>query len=103
MFLTAVRVKGNQFRTSLASIEKAMEIGVDMIEVDVFRIKSGEIAVFHDERVDRLTNGAGRIEEYTVTELKALTLQGGHRIPLLQDVLKTIDHRVPLNIELKGG
>ena len=94
---------GHETENTLASIEKALEIGVDMIEVDVFRIASGEIAVFHDERVDRLSNGAGRIEEYKVTELKALTLTGGHRIPLLQDVLKTIDHRVPLNIELKGA
>jgi len=80
-----------------------MELGVDMIEIDVFKIKSGEIAVFHDDRLERLTNGGGRIEEYDIVELKMLKLEGNHRIPQLQDVLKEIDHKVRLNIELKGA
>mgnify|MGYP001820879554 CR=1 FL=1 len=93
---------GYETENTLASIEKALELGVDMIEVDVFQIQSGEIAVFHDERVDRLTNGGGLIEEYNYFDMKRLTLDGGHKIPILQDVLKLMDHRVPLNIELKG-
>ena len=93
---------GYETENTLASIEKALELGVDMIEVDVFQIQSGEIAVFHDERVDRLTNGGGRIEEYNYFDMKRLTLDGGHKIPILQDILKLVDHRVPLNIELKG-
>lgn len=94
---------GYETENSLASIEKAMELGVDMIEIDVFRIKSGEIAVFHDEKVDRLTNGEGFVEDYYMLELKQLLLDGGHQIPILQDVLKAIDNRVALNIELKGA
>jgi len=93
---------GYETENTLASIGKALELGVDMIEVDVFQIQSGEIAVFHDERVDRLTNGGGRIEEYNYFDMKRLTLDGGHKIPILQDVLKLVDHRVPMNIELKG-
>lgn len=94
---------GHETENTLASIQKAMDLGVDMIEIDIFEIKSGEIAVFHDERVERLTNGGGRIEEYNVLDMKQLILDGGHKIPLLQDVLKLIDNRVPLNIELKGA
>lgn len=93
---------GHETENTLASIQKAMDIGVDMIEIDVFRISSGEVAVFHDERVERLTNGGGRIEEYNVVDMRQLILDGGHRIPLLQDVLKLIDNKVRLNIELKG-
>lgn len=93
---------GYETENTLASIEKAIELGVDMIEVDVFQIQSGEIAVFHDERVDRLTNGAGLIEEYNYFDMKRLVLDGGHRIPILQDVLKLVDHRIAMNIELKG-
>jgi len=93
---------GYETENTLASIEKALELGVDMIEVDVFQIRSGEVAVFHDERVDRLTNGAGLIEEYYYLDMKRLTLDGGHKIPILQDVLKLVDHKVPMNIELKG-
>ena len=94
---------GYETENTIASIEKALQLGVDMIEIDVFQILSGEIAVFHDDRVDRLTNGAGLIEEYYYLEMKRLILDGGHRIPILQDVLKLVDNRVPLNIELKGS
>lgn len=94
---------GYETENTLASIEKAIELGVDMIEIDVFQIQSGEIAVFHDERVERLTNGAGLIEDYNYFDMKRLVLDGGHSIPVLQDVLKLVDHRIPLNIELKGG
>jgi glycerophosphoryl diester phosphodiesterase len=94
---------GYETENTLASIEKAMELGVDMIEIDVFRIQTGEIAVFHDERVERLANSGGRIEEYNFFDMKKLILDGGHRIPILQEVLKLVDHKVPLNIELKGA
>lgn len=94
---------GHETENTLASVRKAMELGVDMIEIDVFKIKSGEIAVFHDDRLERLTNGGGRIEEYDIVELKMLKLEGNHKIPQLQDVLKEIDHKVRLNIELKGA
>ncbi len=94
---------GHETENSLPSIQKALDLGVDMIEIDVFKIKSGEIMVFHDETVDRLTNGPGAIEEYYITDLNKLILNGGHKIPMLQDVLKIIDNKVALNIELKGA
>ena len=94
---------GHETENTLASIEKAMEMGVDMIEIDVFKIASGEIAVFHDENVERLTNGGGRIEDYNVFDMKKLILDGGHSIPQLQEVLRLVDAKVPLNIELKGA
>ena len=94
---------GHETENSLPSIQKALDLGVDMIEIDVFKIQSGEIAVFHDKRVDRLTNGGGLIEEYNVYDMRKLILEGNHKIPLLQDVLKLIDKQSALNIELKGA
>jgi glycerophosphoryl diester phosphodiesterase len=94
---------GHETENTLASVQKALDLEVDMIEIDVFRIESGEIVVFHDEKVERLTNGGGGIEDYNVVALKQLTLEGNHKIPLLQDVLKLIDNKVMLNIELKGS
>ncbi len=93
---------GYETENTLASIQKAMDLGVDMIEIDVFKIASGEIVVFHDDRLDRLGNAPGRIEEYYITDLKKVILDGNHRIPMLQQVLRLIDNKVPLNIELKG-
>lgn len=93
---------GHETENTIASIEKAMELGVDMIEIDVFKIKSGEIVVFHDETLDRLTNAPGSIEDYYILDLRKVIVEGGHKIPMLQDVLKLIDNKVALNIELKG-
>jgi len=93
---------GHETENTMASVEKALELAVDMIEIDVFKIKSGEIIVFHDDTVERLTDGVGKIEDYTLENLKKLTLAGNHKIPLLTDVLNLIDGKVPVNIELKG-
>lgn len=94
---------GYEMENSLESVKKAMDMEVDMVEIDVFEIASKEIVVFHDEEVHHLTNGAGRIEELNIIEVKQLQLKnGGYEIPMLQDVLKLIDNQVPLNIELKG-
>lgn len=94
---------GHETENTLASIQKAIDLGVDMIEIDVFRIDSGEIVVFHDERLDRLSNAVGPIESYNIFDLKKVILDGNHGIPMLQDVLKLIDNKVALNIELKGA
>lgn len=94
---------GYETENTLASVQKAIDLGVDMIEIDVFKIKSDEIVVFHDETLDRLSNAPGKIEEYYIGDLNQVILDGNHRIPMLQDVLKLIDNRVALNIELKGA
>ncbi len=94
---------GHETENSLPSIQKALDLGVDMIEIDVFKIASGEILVFHDERVDRLTNGGGKIEEYNIVDAKKLILDGNHPIPMLQEVLRLVDKKAKLNIELKGA
>ncbi len=94
---------GHETENTLPSIQKAMDLGVDMIEIDVFKIKSGEIVVFHDDKLDRLTNAPGNIEDYYIVDLMQVIVDGGHKIPMLQDVLKLIDNKVALNIELKGA
>lgn len=88
---------------TLPSIRKALDMDVDMIEIDVFVLRTGEIAVFHDDELDRLTDGQGPIEALTWDQLQTLTVEGGHRIPSLPEVVELIDGRVPLNIELKGA
>ncbi|MEM9001655.1 MAG: glycerophosphodiester phosphodiesterase family protein [Bacteroidota bacterium] len=94
---------GHETENTLASIQKALDLGVDMIEIDVFRVDSGEIVVFHDDRLDRLSNAKGKIEAYTVADLKQVVLKGDHKIPMLHEVLDLIANEVALNIELKGA
>lgn len=93
---------GHELENTIPSIQKALELKVDMIEIDVFKIASGELVVFHDETLQRLAGKADSIQRMTWTELKRIPLKGNHHIPLLKEVIEEIDRKVPLNIELKG-
>ena len=95
--------KGHVAENTLASIKKALNLGADGIEIDVFRCLTGEIVVFHDKKLGRLTNGVGLIENKSLTELKKLKVLGtNEQIPTLNEVFEIIDHKTYLNIELKG-
>jgi len=87
---------------TLVSFKKAIDLGVDMIEFDVRVCKSGEIIICHDKRLTRLNGDKELIKEKTLTELKAINLGGGEKIPTLEEALDLIDHRVKINIELKS-
>ena len=93
---------GHATENTLASIEKGIELKADMLEIDIYKIRTGEIMVFHDDDLDRITNAKGKIETYTFDELRKVLVAGKHQIPTLQEVIETIDKKVVLNIELKG-
>jgi len=95
--------KGYYTENTLGSIKKAMDLGVDGIEIDVFKCGSGELVVFHDQMVDSLTDGRGMIELLSLDSIKKLTVLGNEKIPTLNEVLNLIDGRTILNIELKGA
>ena len=75
---------------------------LDAVEVDVRRCGSGELVVFHDETVDRLTDGTGAIASLRWTELQDLDVLGsGESIPRLTDVLDAFPDGVRAQLELK--
>ena len=81
--------KGHVAENTLASIKKAIDLGADGIEIDVFKCLSGEIVVFHDKILDKLTSGTGLIEEKTLEELKKLrVLDTQEQIPTLLEVIE---------------
>ena len=94
--------KGHIAENTLESIQKAINLGVDGVEIDVFRCASGEIVVFHDKKLDRLTNSTGFIEEMTIDALNNVLVEGKYKIPTLEEVLTLIDGNILLNVELKG-
>lgn len=93
---------GYALENSLAAFRKAVELNADMIELDVFTLKDGQVVCFHDDDLQRLTGVEGKITDYTLAELNQLTLTDGSRIPLLFDAMKVMDKQVRLNVELKG-
>lgn len=75
---------------------------VDMIEVDVQRCASGELVVFHDEKLDEITESSGNVRSHTYRELSSLTVGGSEEpIPRLSDVLETLPEGTGINVELK--
>ena len=95
--------KGHMIENTLESIEKAMELGVDGIEIDIFKCKSGELIVFHDKTLNRLTDAEGLIESLDLDSIKKIKIHNKYKIPTLNEVLDLIDGKVFLNIELKGS
>lgn len=93
---------GYEPENTLASFKEALALGVDMIELDVYRIRTGEIVVMHDDTLNRTTNGTGRTEDMSLSQLRKLDAGHGQKVPLLSEVLDLVDKRVPVNIELKG-
>ncbi|WP_194767344.1 glycerophosphodiester phosphodiesterase [Tamlana sp. I1] len=94
--------KGHLAENTLESIKKGMDIGVDGIEIDIHRCASGELVVFHDFTLNRVTDGEGEISAHTLNNLKKVKVKGRYQIPTLSQVLAFIDNKCLLNIELKG-
>lgn len=86
---------------SLTAFRRAKEYGFG-IELDVRLTKDGELVVFHDNTLDRVTNGKGEVIEHTLAELRELSLSGTEdTVPTFDEVLELIDGAVPLLVELK--
>ena len=87
---------------TLGAFEAAAAAGF-AIECDVHPTRDGEVAVFHDDALDRLTSESGPVRERTMAELALLTVLGsGERVPSLRETLALVAGRVPVVIELKG-
>jgi len=86
---------------TLRSVNKALEMRADMIEVDVRSSKDDTIVVFHDENVKRTTNGDGYVKDLTLEELKKLDAGKGQRIPTLKEVIDSVRQKAILVIEIK--
>ena len=93
---------GYETENTMLSFQKALDLFVDLIEIDVYVIKTGEVVVFHDKTLKRLALSLENIEDLTLEEVKSINLIGNHKIPTLIEVIEFINKRVPLNIELKG-
>lgn len=72
---------------TMAAFEHAVDLGYRCIETDVRATRDGVVVVFHDERLDRVTDETGPIARYTWTELASVRVGGTEPIPRLEDVL----------------
>lgn len=92
---------GHEPENTLRAIGKALDFGAQWIEVDVYAVE-GELVVIHDARLERTTNGTGRVMGRSLAYLRTLDAGQGERIPLLREVFESIEGRAGINVELKG-
>ena len=96
---------GEVLENTLESVSRAVEAGVDMVEVDLRQTADGNLVVFHDANLDRLTGRDLEIETVRWAEISGLEIvapeRAAGRIPLLCDLLDAAPRELPLDLEVK--
>ena len=93
---------------TLAAVKAAIEMGVDMVELDVHQTRDDIAVVIHDKTVNRTSNGKGKVKDFTFDELQVLDSGSwfhpkfkNEKIPSLESVLQEVKGKVKLLIEVK--
>ncbi len=96
---------------TMAAFAGALELGVELVELDVQLTRDGEVVVIHDPTLERTTSGRGRIGEMTLAEVRAVSAGcpaqfgsafAGERIPTLAEALALLRGRARVLVELKS-
>lgn len=94
---------------TMAAFNRALEMNVHGIELDVQMSRDNEIVVIHDYKVDRTTNGVGKVRQHTLEELKGLdsgtwfdTAFAQEKIVTLEEVFQEIPSDMLINVEIKN-
>ncbi len=87
---------------TLRAFRRAVEMGADMIELDLRMSADGHLVVIHDEDVARVTGEPGSVAEMTLAALRGLNVIGGGKIPSLAETIVFMSDQVELNIEVKA-
>jgi glycerophosphoryl diester phosphodiesterase len=100
---------GHAPENTMVSFAKGLELGADMLELDIHLSRDDKLIVMHDGDVSRTTDGSGHIKDMTVAEIKKLDAGAkfdvrflGERVPTLVEVLEWAQTRIQLAIEIKG-
>ena len=101
---------GNYPENTLLAFRKALEIGVDEIELDLYFTMDEQLVIMHDSTVNRTTDGTGLIADLTLAKIKSLDAGivfgesfRGERVPTWEEALELVGGKVKLNVHLKGG
>ncbi|MGE8525703.1 glycerophosphodiester phosphodiesterase family protein [Chryseobacterium rhizosphaerae] len=90
---------------SVMAVKKAIEKGVNMVEIDLALTKDSVLVLMHDNTIDRTTTGKGKPSDYTLEEIKKFYLKDGlgvptqMRIPTLDEILDTTQGKIFINLD----
>lgn len=91
----------SETENTLAAFRRAMAEGADGVELDVQRCGSGEVAVFHDDDLQRLAGRVERIDGLSLGALREVRLRGGGEIPTFAEALDACGPAALVNVEIK--
>lgn len=95
----------NAPENSLQAIQNCIDMGVDMVEIDLKETKDGYLILMHDKTLNRTTTGKGNPEDYTLAELKKMFLKNGagcktrHKIPTFEEVMTLCKGKIMVNVD----
>ncbi len=95
----------NAPENSLQAIQNCIDLGVDMVEIDIRETKDGQLVLMHDETIDRTTKASGYVKDWTLGDLRQLRLVDGlgvettHRIPTLEEALLLAKDNILINLD----
>ena len=91
---------------TLESLIRMHKKGASWFEIDCQLMRDGNIAILHDEKIDRTTTGKGKITKMSLHDLHAVFVKGGdggEKIPMLPDLMEyAFNHNLHIQIEMKG-
>ena len=88
---------------TLLAFRKAIQQGVDMLEIDIHHTADDKLVVIHDPTLERTTNGHGDICDHSLEEIRQLDAGQGERIPILNEVIQLArEAQIRLCVEIKG-
>ncbi|NEQ54832.1 MAG: glycerophosphodiester phosphodiesterase family protein, partial [Leptolyngbya sp. SIO3F4] len=95
---------------SLAAIKRCIELGVDVVEIDVRLTKDGHLIAMHDLTVVRSTNGTGKVSDFTLEEIKELRLKNAcgargsrQQVPTLEEIMLLVKDKIMVNLDKTEG
>lgn len=95
----------NAPENSLQAIRNCIDMGVDMVEIDLKKTKDGQLILMHDKTIDRTTTGKGKPEDYTLAELRQFRLRNGaghptaHLVPTFEEVMNLCKGKIMVNVD----
>jgi len=95
---------------SLEAIKRCIELGIDIVEIDVQKTKDGQMVLMHDYTVDRTTNGTGKVSDFTLKDIRELRLKNNcgiqgsrQQVPTLEEVMLLAKDKIVINLDKTEG
>ncbi len=102
IFVAAHRGWSDKYaENTMEAFRAAADLGVDQIETDVRLTKDGELVLIHDETLERVTDGYGKVIDHTLSELEKLKVKGTGRIPTMIEFLEMFNDYPSLTLDME--